>query len=294
MKQRYTFLLAAASAILFVICPHKAAALTAAPVDSKEPSFAFELTADGEEYREVSCGDIITLTLTLTRSDSDEPYTMYAMQDEIQYDSSFFELVPDSENLAEKVNGEDLARTDGSRAYYMNYLSMSGGMKWKAAEQVGSIRLKVTADSGTARITSQKPLVSRRDGTGSFACSTNEVLVVVSSACTVNFDSSGGSEVPEQTVQYGEKIREPEPPTRKGFHFSGWYADIDHTTLWNFEQDTVKNNMTLYAGWAEGEAKTFPPSLLWLIAGLIAAAAVAAVIARQGKKRKDSKSDKEK
>ena len=61
-----------------------------------EPEFRYELTVDGKDTVEVTQGDVITVTLHLYRTDAEAPYTMYAMQDEIRYDSTFFELVEGS------------------------------------------------------------------------------------------------------------------------------------------------------------------------------------------------------
>ena len=42
---------------------------------------------------------------------------------------------------------------------------------------------------------------------------------------TVTFDSKGGSDVPAQSQMYGELLEVPEPPTREGYSFTGWYID---------------------------------------------------------------------
>ncbi len=67
---------------------------------------------------------------------------------------------------------------------------------------------------------------------------------------TVVFDSRGGSSVPAvHNLKYGAKMQEPAEPKRNGYVFAGWYADLDGKRMWNFEQDTVTSNLTLYAGW---------------------------------------------
>jgi uncharacterized repeat protein (TIGR02543 family) len=66
---------------------------------------------------------------------------------------------------------------------------------------------------------------------------------------TVNFDSNGGSYTPEsQSVGVGNKVVEPEAPTKDGYVLSGWYWD---TKMWDFENDTVTENMTLTAQWRD-------------------------------------------
>lgn len=219
---------------------------------AEEPKFAFELAANGEESIEASTGDIITVTLKLKRTDQDTPYTMYAMQDELQYDSNFFELVEEGITLKPGITSTDIANTDENREVYVNFLSMSGGAQWNATEQLASIQFRVIGESGVAKITSNDFLVSQKDGYSGYSCESNEVTVVVSTECTVKFESRGGDEVPPQHVQYGEKVTQPQQPSREGYQFQGWYADIDLKDQWNFEDDVVKKNLTLYGAWKEG------------------------------------------
>ena len=211
--------------------------------------FSFELSVDGKDTKEVKTGDIITFVLKLHRTDASEPYMMYAMQDEIRYDSAFFELVEGSAVLGNGIVSTDIAKVDQYREFYMNYLSMSGGTQWDDDMLVGSIQLKVTGKSGVSQITNQDYLVSLKDGSGSYACDAGDVTIVVSTDCVVSFQTSGGSSVPDQHVQYGEKIVKPEDPAREGYCFDGWYADIHLTEEWDFDNDVVRGNMSLYAKW---------------------------------------------
>jgi uncharacterized repeat protein (TIGR02543 family) len=214
-------------------------------------SFEFELSVDGSDSKTVSVGDVITVVLHLKRTDANEKYTMYAMQDEIRYDSDFFELVEGSVILSDGIESSDIGMRDQYREFYMNFLSMSGGAEWEADMLIGSFQLRVIATSGVTKITNQDYLVSTKDGLNSFPCTANELTIIASTECTVRFESNGGSLVEEQIVQYGEKVSRPEDPTREGYSFDGWYADIDKTIPWDFETDVVEGNMSLYAKWVE-------------------------------------------
>ena len=66
---------------------------------------------------------------------------------------------------------------------------------------------------------------------------------------TVTFDSKGGTDVASQNAMYGQTLELPEPPTREGYTFTGWYKDFGCYEPWNVETDTVETDMTLYAGW---------------------------------------------
>ena len=70
---------------------------------------------------------------------------------------------------------------------------------------------------------------------------------------TVSFDSKGGTDVPVQNQMYGELLEVPEPPTREGYRFVGWYTDASCDNLWDLESGIIETDMILYAGWEEIE-----------------------------------------
>ena len=73
--------------------------------------------------------------------------------------------------------------------------------------------------------------------------------VTVPQAVTVTFDAQGGSAVPSQIVNYNSTITKPADPARSGYSFAGWYTDTTYTTQWNFANDKVTDDVTLYAKW---------------------------------------------
>lgn len=68
---------------------------------------------------------------------------------------------------------------------------------------------------------------------------------------TVTFDSTGGTPVQSQRLMYGDLIDPPEPPTREGFRFVGWFQDVNGNYPWDLETNQVGGPMTLYAVWEE-------------------------------------------
>lgn len=225
---------------------------TAYAADNSREYF-FELSVDGSDTKQVQPGDIITVVFNLNRTDSDESSDMYAMQNEIRYDSEFFELVEGSALLSNGITTTDIGLRDNYREFYMNFVSLSGGEKWEARRLIGSFQLKVIAESGVSKITNQDYLVSTADGKDQYKAECQDVTIIVSSECTVTFESNGGTEVPSQTVRYGETVERPENPLREGYHLTGWYSDIDLQIPWDFDTDTVQGNMTLYARWEKGD-----------------------------------------
>ena len=65
---------------------------------------------------------------------------------------------------------------------------------------------------------------------------------------TVAFESNCGVAVPSQTVKYNSFITEPNLD-RIGYTLDGWYKDADFTEKFDFQNETVKKSMTLYAKW---------------------------------------------
>ncbi len=60
-------------------------------------------------------------------------------------------------------------------------------------------------------------------------------------------------------MPYGEHVTLPENPQREDWYFAGWYADMDLKTMWDFENDTVQGNMTLYARWTKDKERGVRP-----------------------------------
>ena len=218
-------------------------------------SYAFELTADGMTELFAEKGRIITVTLTLARQDSAEKAMMHAMQAELLYDDSFFELVEGSVMTAPGIEWTDMARRTGGRAFYLNFVSFSCGTEWESRTQLGAFQLRIKADGGASAIKNENFSVSLPDGSGSYPSTANDINVIVSSACTVTFETGGGRPIPPETVQYGEYISLSEAPLREGYDFIGWYSDLDRTKLFDPKTDPVKGNLTLYAAWQKAEEK---------------------------------------
>ena len=72
---------------------------------------------------------------------------------------------------------------------------------------------------------------------------------IANNGYTVTFDSNGGTDVPAQERMYGDHVQEPEPPTREGYTFGGWYQDENFHYSWDMEENLVAEPITLYALW---------------------------------------------
>ena len=190
MKKLISILLA----VVFLL----SCATTAFAADNSR-KFQFELSVDGKATKEVQPGDRITVVFNLNRTDSKEDYEMYAMQNEIRYDSEFFKLVEGSAMLSTGISTADIGLRDSFREFYMNFVSLSGGDKWQAERLVGSFQLEVIGTSGVSKITNQDYLVSTADGKDTYVAECQDVTIVLSTECTVNFQTNGGSELESTT-----------------------------------------------------------------------------------------------
>lgn len=70
----------------------------------------------------------------------------------------------------------------------------------------------------------------------------------VATRYTVTFDVDGGSSVPAQTVEAGQKATRPSNPVKMGFDFDDWYRDPAKTMAFDFDS-AINANITLYAKW---------------------------------------------
>lgn len=66
---------------------------------------------------------------------------------------------------------------------------------------------------------------------------------------TVSFETDGGSIVNQVPFSSVQVLNRPVDPIKSGKMFAGWYKDQALTELWDFENDQVNDDITLYAKW---------------------------------------------
>lgn len=77
------------------------------------------------------------------------------------------------------------------------------------------------------------------------------IFFAVNGGYHVTFDTDGGSEVKEQVLGYGEYAENPETPVKPGYTFVNWVTSQDEylAEIWDFSENKVENDVTLYAVW---------------------------------------------
>ncbi len=79
---------------------------------------------------------------------------------------------------------------------------------------------------------------------------TESPYVILHDDYTVTFESNGGRVINAVTVDRGSNVTEPFSPSKEGYHFNGWFTDLELTEEYNF-QTVVSSDITLYAKWTE-------------------------------------------
>ena len=73
----------------------------------------------------------------------------------------------------------------------------------------------------------------------------------------VSFDTNGHAfTVDPQIIAEGEKAVLPDDPGEEGYGFGGWFREAECISEWNFDTDTVTEDMTLYAKWLKAPVLT--------------------------------------
>jgi len=84
-------------------------------------------------------------------------------------------------------------------------------------------------------------------------------IVVKPGIFTVTFDPNGGSPAPSNvTVRHDSTVARPADPSHSGKKFLGWYTALNWGSKWDFENDLVTEDMTLYAQWREEKLPSIP------------------------------------
>jgi uncharacterized repeat protein (TIGR02543 family) len=66
---------------------------------------------------------------------------------------------------------------------------------------------------------------------------------------TVTFETNGGTTIPSISGDYGDSVSVPVNPTREGYTFSGWHADVDLTQVISVPNTIPAQNLNVYAKW---------------------------------------------
>ncbi|WP_197097098.1 InlB B-repeat-containing protein, partial [Paraclostridium sordellii] len=92
--------------------------------------------------------------------------------------------------------------------------------------------------------------ISIGHASGVFSGTVTQPVKISKSSYNVTYDSNGGSNVSQESVEEESLIQKPADPTKEGYTFAGWYTDETFKTEWNFDTDKMPSkDITLYAKW---------------------------------------------
>lgn len=75
----------------------------------------------------------------------------------------------------------------------------------------------------------------------------------------VVFDVQGHGVAPQtQSIQKGFKAIRPDDPSESNYTFIGWYKEADCLNVFDFDEETILDNVTVYAKWEYVEPYTPP------------------------------------
>lgn len=66
---------------------------------------------------------------------------------------------------------------------------------------------------------------------------------------TVHFETYDGTVIEDKKQIWGSLIEKPADAERNGYTFTGWFKDSSQEEPWDFENDFVEGDTTIYAGW---------------------------------------------
>ena len=93
----------------------------------------------------------------------------------------------------------------------------------------------------------EKVVLQDNEGIRTYNYSNITFTVTVDSI--VSFNSNGGSNIENLSVEYDAKAVAPLNPTKTGYTFGGWYTDNATFQTFDFENTAITDDITLFAKW---------------------------------------------
>lgn len=224
-------------------------------VFADDTSYSFILTVDGKNEKQVETDDVLTVSLSL-KCNGTNSCTITSFQDEIIYDSEFFELVHGSSMTYEGVRTTDISLYDRYRAYYVNYVGIDGPIIiTNGSLNVAMIQMKVNAKNGVSRLKNNNCIVTDENGEeiSILQDAAFDVTAIRDKNIEIHLKDEQGNLIENQFTDYQKPMKKPNVTNSEGLIANEWNTDLEGDEPWNFDDD-VEENMTIFGDdWAEKE-----------------------------------------
>ncbi|MCR5825724.1 MAG: S-layer homology domain-containing protein [Oscillospiraceae bacterium] len=246
-----------ASALTAAMAMLLCAGLSVSAAAADTLSFAFDLNVGGENAVSVTAGEAILVSVTLRRTDADEGFSVFALQDEIVYDVGFFETVKADDvvtGVAEtglvqyfgapmiKVSCMGQTFADAETVISSFYMRPKANLPEGASTTVYALSAKVIDEAQTTAAATTKPL-------------TVTVGETPKPTCSVTYQLLGGTMDPTAFPEVDAALEEDEVPV--------YAVPVLKNSTVTLPPAAAKEGHT-FVGWSDGE-KTYAPGARYFV-----------------------------
>ena len=229
------------------------------PVMASGEEFNFSLLANGEAETTVPLGDIVDVTLEITKNDASTKFDLYTMQDYVFFDPEYLEYVSATGYSKDGIPYIHATPVTIMREQDRVYTSRSSltPVEVELPFTAVTVRFK-TIKEGTTVV--ENDYVELLNNGVQYTVQENDAIIHIGDSTnrrTLRFATNGGSAILPVRRAAGAVIDLSEfVPSRPGNAFRGWYLEPEFIT--QVTSVTLDDDMTVYAKW---EASTLNRNL---------------------------------
>ncbi len=227
--------------VLAMVCSMGLTAFAATP----DIIMTYDLSVDGEHDVVVRTGDIITVTYKLSSSETCRPIST---QNEILYDHTFFELVPESNKPITNYTTSEQTSISGDKFVFFNTITTY--THTTTPMEIGTFQLEVNATEGESTVRNTDS-IALDNKVVPYGVAVNDLRVVIGAVVTFDYQGAdGGNDVAEKLVRKDQPVGELPAPTKTENIFAGWFTAVEGGEEVTAET-VISEDTTLYARWIQ-------------------------------------------
>lgn len=224
----------------------------------------YELSVDGKNELVVQAGDEITVDLYLENMTDDNDYSVTNIQNEIEFDDSFFEYK--SAELITATTSKLAEYSWGAKRVKLTALHTDESGKTETygdKELIAKVTFKVKdglSDGDFGTLVNKKSIAVDAVANIEYIASSKDMVVYIGEKpeFTLSFNTNGGSEISNEIFEANTVVDLTQyKPTKTGYTFNGWYEDESLTK--KVTSITLSSDATVYAKWTKNSGGGTPP-----------------------------------